>query len=234
VLVISSGVSARSAGETDIIPSSQLGQLTQLLDGFLMPGRAAATVPVAALIAGNASQVGTSLWSLGAGERLHASPRRQMWAALAGASLGAVVAFPIYLAVTRAYGLGTQTLPAPAALQWRAVAELAAERGSHLPQLASASLLAAALISFLLTLGARHRFGRFLPSPFALGIGLIIPGSYVVTLVFGTMISQVMQWTLGGSAKSRIPTWAAGAIVGESVVGVAAAVLSGLGLLHGN
>src|SRR5262249_14176581 len=98
VLVITSGVSARSAGETDIIPSSQLGQLTQLVDGLLAPGRAAATVPVAVVIAGNSSQVGTSLWSLGAGDRLHASPSRQMWAALAGCSLGAVFGFPIYRA----------------------------------------------------------------------------------------------------------------------------------------
>jgi putative OPT family oligopeptide transporter len=231
VLVITSGVSARSAGETDIIPSSQLGQLTQLVDGLLAPGRAAATVPVAVVIAGNSSQVGTSLWSLGAGDRLRASPSRQMWAALAGCSLGAVFGFPIYLAVTHAYGLGTATLPAPAALQWKAVAELAAEGGGHMPQMAAASLAAAALISFLLTLGARYPFGRFLPSPFALGIGLIIPGSFVVTLVCGTIISLLVKWTLKRSAASRIPTWAAGAIVGESVVGVAVALLSGLGVL---
>ena len=54
-----------------------------------------------------------------AGAQLKASARAQAWAQLLGALLGAVVSVPVYVVIVKAYGLGTESMPSPAALSVR-------------------------------------------------------------------------------------------------------------------
>jgi len=220
-------VCARAAGQTDILPAGEMGQVVQVsLGAGVGP---AANVAGGALAAGKSAQAGVALWSLRAGQILGASPTLQARAMLAGALLGAAVSLPAYHFLVRAHGVGTAALPAPMAVPWKAVAELVTGGGSGLP----AGALAAAALGFaagvaLEALGGRL---RFLPTPGALGMGFLAPAQYAATLCAGALLGAAWRRRAPVSAEAIGPSAAAGAIAGESIAGAAAAAATAAGLL---
>jgi uncharacterized oligopeptide transporter (OPT) family protein len=156
-----------------------------------------------------------------------ASPRAQVAAQLVGAVVGALVVVPIYVVVVKTYGLGTEALPAASVQSWKAMAE--AVQGGALPAHAAQAAGIGAAIGALLALGARTRFARFLPSPAAMGMAMLIPGSYAVTIFIGATIAMVARRVRPGLEESNVLTLAAGGMAGESIAGVVVAALSALG-----
>src|SRR5690606_10383058 len=116
------------------------------------------------VVAGAVAQTGVSLWSLKAGHLLGASPARQLRAQLLGVLVGAAVSVPAYLLLVKAYGLGSEALPVPTAHQFRAVAELATLGLSGLPPHAAQAMAIGFAVGAVLTLAARGRLERFVPS----------------------------------------------------------------------
>ncbi len=127
-------VCGRAAGQTDISPVSQMGQLAQVASGALFPSPASLNVAAGSVVAGAAAQTGVSLWLYKAGHLLRASAERQFQAQLLGVLVGALVGVPAYLlAGADAYGIGGEALPVPSAHQFRVLAELSAKGFSGLP-----------------------------------------------------------------------------------------------------
>jgi uncharacterized oligopeptide transporter (OPT) family protein len=224
-------VCARAAGQTDIAPAGEVGQVAQVAGGLLSRTSLVASAGMGAVVAGTASQAAVSLWSLKAGQELGASPRRQALGLLLGTTLGALLAVPAYLLLVRLHGIGTAVLPVPGALPWKAVAEAAAGGLAAVPPGAtSAAALAFAVGAFLEFLG-RTRLGRFLPAPGALGMGFIIPAHYAATIAVGALLSGIWRALGPDRASALLPVVGAGAIAGESIAGVAAAALAAAGQL---
>ncbi|WP_426757006.1 OPT/YSL family transporter [Myxococcus sp. Y35] len=223
-------VCARGAGQVDVSPVTQMGQVTQVIFGGLLPGAMAPNVAAGAVVSGAAAQTGVSMWSLKAGHLLGASPRRLLAAQLVGVLAGSVVGVPVYLLLTRIHGLGSEALPAPFAHQFRAVAEVAVRGLDGLPPHAALAACVAAGVGALLTLASRGRAARWLPLPVALGIGFILPAYYAVTLCVGALGLAVARWRWPAAAERNVSTLAAGAIAGESLAGVLIAALLALGL----
>jgi len=223
-------VCARGAGQVDVSPVTQMGQLTQVIFGALLPGAMAPNVAAGAVVSGAAAQTGVSMWSLKAGHLLGASPRRMLAAQLVGVLAGSVVGVPVYLLLSSAHGLGSEALPAPFAHQFRAVAEVAVRGLDGLPPHAALAAGVAVGVGALLTLASRGRAARWLPLPVALGIGFILPAYYAVTLCVGALGLAVARWRWPAAAERSVSTLAAGAIAGESLAGVLIAALLALGL----
>jgi OPT family oligopeptide transporter len=220
-------VCARAAGLTDISPVSHMGQLAQMASGALVGGGLAPNVAAGSVVAGAAAHTGVCMWALKAGHALGASPRRQLAAQLVGVGVGTGVAVPAYLLLSRAYTLGSALLPAPAARQFRVVAELSVKGLDGLPPHAGVAALVGFAVGVALTLLARGRLARWLPSPVAMGIGFIIPAFYSVTLCLGSLAVAVGQWRRPEATARYAPAVGAGAIAGESIMGVlVAAVLA--------
>jgi uncharacterized oligopeptide transporter (OPT) family protein len=218
-------VSARATGETDIGPVGAVGLLTQL--AFSAGG------PLTAMVAGwittgTSSQTAQTLWAFKAGHRLGASPRAQVGAQLLGALVGGVVVVPVYILIVKGYGIGTEAMPAASALSWRAMAE--AVSGALPPHgpLAGAIGLSVGTVLVLL---ARTRAARFLPSPSAIGLAMLIPASYSVTALGGALLVIVARKLRPELDESLALTAAAGGIAGESVMGVIVAALTWAGVL---
>jgi uncharacterized oligopeptide transporter (OPT) family protein len=221
-------VSSRAAGETDLAPVGQVGMLTQILfSGF---------GPILSILAGSVSmgtstQAAQTLWAFKAGQRLGGSPRAQLMAQLLGALIGAIVVVPVYVVIVKAYGLGTENLPAPSAISWRATAEAVRGGFASLPPHAALAAGLAVIVGVGLSLAARRPWGNVLPSPAAMGIAMVMPASLALAALVGAALAAVVKRARPSVDQESLTSLAAGGIAGESVMGVIIAILVVTGIL---
>jgi uncharacterized oligopeptide transporter (OPT) family protein len=165
------------------------------------------------------------------GHLLGSSPRALIAAQLLGCVIGISVAVPIYQVLTSAYQLGSAALPAPGPLSWKITAEAVTGGAAIMPRFAPlAAGIAAALGIFLALLG-RTRAERWLPSPAAIGVGLILPASYSVTIFVGGACIAMLQRRWPEPVVTYGAVVAGGALGGEALLGVAIAILRVSGAL---
>jgi uncharacterized oligopeptide transporter (OPT) family protein len=222
-------VSARATGETDLAPVGAVGTLTQLVFAGYGP---ILSILAGSISMGTSTQTAQTLWAFKAGQRVGGSPRAQVAAQLLGALLGALVVVPVYVVIVKAYGIGTEKLPAPSAISWRATA-IAVQGG--LATLPRHGLLAGGLglgTGILLSILGRARFGRFVPSPAAMGIAMLWPASLSVAALTGALAVYVLRRLRPSIDEAAVMSLAAGGIAGESVMGVAIAILVATGILQ--
>jgi uncharacterized oligopeptide transporter (OPT) family protein len=229
--ILLSSVCARATGETDIAPVTQMGQLTQLSVGLLSPSMAG-NVLSGAVVSGAAAQTAQTLWSLKAGALLGANQRSVIRAQLLGIAIGALVVVPAYALVSRAYGLGSTALPAPAAASWKGLAGLLQSGFKGLPPGALAAASGALLLGALLAFLDRKAPCRLLPSAVAMGVGFLAPASYGVTIGLGAVLLGAAKAVNARWAQTYGDAIASGTIAGESLMGVLIAVLLSLGVLN--
>jgi OPT family oligopeptide transporter len=226
-------VCARGAGQMDVAPVGQMGQVAQVASGTLFPGPSALNVAASSVVAGAVAHTGVSFWSLKSGHLLGAAPQRQMLAQMLGVLVGAVVAVPAYLLLVKTYGLGSEALPMPSAQQFKVVAELSTRGFSGLPPYAALAAGVGFGLGVVLTLAARGRVERFLPSPVAMGIGFILPAYFAVTIALGAALAALARRVRPQQVEQYLPAIGAGTIAGESLMGLAIAALKGFGLIQG-
>ena len=226
--VVLSGICARAAGETDIAPVGSLGTLTQLL--FAGAG-AKGSILAGAVVAGNATETAQAMWAFKAGHTLRASLRAQLSAQFLGALVGSVVVVPTYLLVTYAYPLGSERMPAIAAISWKATAEALTGSLGNLPPRALPAAAIAFAVGTALTLLQRVRPKWALPSVMALGIGMIAPVSLSTATVVGAGAVILARRRFPSLAEGECNAMAAGLLAGESITGVGIAALMALGLM---
>jgi putative OPT family oligopeptide transporter len=229
IALVLANVCARSAGETDLAPTGALGTLTQLTfaGNGVVPSLFAGSIT-----SGIGAQTSQMLWAFRTGNQLKASPRAQVWAQLLGSVVGALVAIPVYFVIVRAYGIGTEAMPAPAALSWKATAEAVRDGFATMPQHAPLGGAIGFGIGVLFASLSRGRWGRFIPSPAAMGMAALTPFSLSFSIWAGGMVSLVFnRLRPSAGSKATLMSVAAGGIAGESVMGVAIAFLIATGLL---
>ena len=225
-------VCVRTAGETDIAPLTAIGQLAQLLLGLLAPGRAAVNVACAQVPAGAGAQAAITVNVLKAGHLLGAPPGDQLRAQMLGAVVGVLIALPAYQLIKSAFGIGTEFLPAPGALGWKALAQVAETGTAALPRWAGLACAVAAAVGILLGLLERTRAARFTPSPVALAAAFLIPATTSVTIALGAVVWLLLSRRDPARAERFAASAAAGGIAGESLMVFAIGVLTAIGVLR--
>ncbi len=139
---------------------------------------------------------------------------------------------PVYIVLVKAYGIGTESLPAPSAVSVKATAEAMRGGLSTLPPYATLGAASASLVGSLLTLLSRTRLSRFCPSPAAMGIAMIMPPSLSVAGAGGRDGRPARACACGPAwTKTRSRPWPPAGLAGESVMGVVIAVLVLLGVV---
>ncbi len=223
-------VVGRVVGETGIPPIGATGKLSQLGFAVIAPGQVGTNLMTANVAGGAAGQCADLLNDFRAGSIVGATPRRQVAAQCVGVATGSVVGSLVYLALVPDPGamLLTAEWPAPAVATWKAVAEMLTGGLDALPSTALTAMLIAAGVGLLL--GAAdawlpERALQLVPSPSALGLAFVIPASTSLGLFYGAALAVL----LNRLTRLRVP-WivaaAAGLVAGESLVGVALALLS--------
>jgi uncharacterized oligopeptide transporter (OPT) family protein len=123
----------------------------------------------------------------------------------------------------------TDQWPAPAVATWKAVAEVMAEGIGALPAASLPAMIIAAVAGLVLSV-ADHwlppKLGRFVPSAPALGLAFVIPASISLAMCLGAILAAVAARVAPGWAARFVLAIAAGLVAGESLAGIAAAMMS--------
>lgn len=221
-------VAARATGESDITPMGAMGKITQLTYGVLIPQSTTANLMTAGITSGAAISCADLLNDLKSGYLLGADPRRQFLAQLSGifgGSVATVIGYFVLIPDATAL-LGTADsppqFPAPAAQAWRAVAELFRDGISNMHPMHRDAIVLGLVVGLVFTLleTALPKFRKWLPSATGVGLGLILPFQYPLSMLIGSVMAQVWTSRDPESSKRYLIPVSAGIIAGVSIVGV--------------
>jgi putative OPT family oligopeptide transporter len=219
-------IAVRAYGETDISPIGTMGHATQILFGGLAPGQMLTNVMTAGITAGCANTAVDMMQDLKAGHLLASTPRRQVYAQLIGVFVGAIVAVPVFNALVAAYGLGSEALPAPAAVLWSGMAKLLAQGFTSLPEYAGYAVAAGTVLGIALAALENGRWKKYVPSPMGIGIGIVVPAFFTITIFLGSLVGIGIGRLFPKWEEGPLLPVASGAIAGEAIVGVVIAALT--------
>ncbi|MBF0406498.1 MAG: OPT/YSL family transporter [Candidatus Riflebacteria bacterium] len=228
-------VACRATGESDITPTGAMGKITQLVFGILAPSNLITNLMTASVTAGAAGSSADLLTDLKSGYLLGANPRKQFIAQFVGIFAGTLVVVPaFYLLVPDASILGSDQWPAPSAQVWAAVAKLLANGLSSLHYTAQIGIVAGILIGIILTLVEIFmpaKIKRFIPSAMGIGLSMVVPFFNSLAMFIGAVIALILSSKKPEFAETYIVPVSSGIIAGESLIGIAVALLTATGIL---
>ncbi|MGB8930926.1 MAG: OPT/YSL family transporter [Anaeromyxobacteraceae bacterium] len=212
-------VGIRVLGETNWAPISAMANVMQAVFALLVPGH----VPInmigsgmSGTIAGNGEHL---MQDFRAGKVVGSSNRNLTLLQLVGVPVGALAVAIAYPAARARFGIGgAGGLTSPISVKWAGFAELLSRGFGALPSSAFAALLIALAVGLVLTLAENTRIRRWVPSPTAIGIGMLIPANAVVPMVLGGIVSTLWRRTDPRREQVYATPLAAGFITGEALV----------------
>ncbi len=224
-------VGLRVLGETNWGPISQLTNLMQTIFAGLAPGNLIANLGASGTMGTIATQSEAIMQDYKTGALIGSRPRYLTYAQLLAAPVGAAAVAWMYPLLKSTYGIGGDGLSSPISARIAGFAEVLSSGIAALPQYAIHFFALFALLGILLTLGEK-RFGRFLPSPTGLGIGMMVPGTVVFTMVLGSLLMSLWQRLDRRTAEKYAIPLASGLIAGEAIVAVVIPLLIALHVLN--
>lgn len=215
-------VATRVSGETDIAPLGAMGKVTQFCYAAISPGSAVTNLMAANVTAGAASHTSDLLTDLKSGYLLGAKPRQQFLAQLFGVAIGTLVCVPVYnILVPNASVLGDK-FAAPAAMVWKATAEVLAKGLSTLPPTAMMAAAIAIAFTVIWTLLEQlvPAWRRIPLSPTGVGLAFILPFSDSFAIFFGALVAWAFTAKYRELSDRYLVTISSGIIAGESIMAV--------------
>jgi OPT family oligopeptide transporter len=234
--VVMGFVAARVTGETDVTPTKALGPVTQLVYGVITPGNMAGNIMSANVTGGIGLHAADLLTTLKTGWLLGGHPRHQLYAQLFGVVGGALVIVPAFnVLIPDPSVLGGDEWPAPSCLVWSAVSEGLVNGLGGLKPMAGTGMAVGGILGVVLALAEKFmpkKLVAFLPSPSGLGISMVVPGSNAIAMFAGSAVAELLRRRFRAFAERYTVTVASGLIAGESLVGIAIAILVVMGVLQ--
>jgi len=221
-------VGIRVLGETNWAPISAMANVMQAVFAVLAPGHVQVNMVGSGMSGAVAANGEHLMQDYRAGKIVGSTNRNLTYLQLLGVPVGALAVAIAYPLVRDKYGVGGEGgLTSPISVKWAGFAELLARGFGTLPRSALVALALALVVGVILTLlESRPALARFVPSPPAIGMGMLIPAYAVVPMVIGGVVQAVWQrrWPRGEGVYC-IPL-ASGFITGEALVLLALAASS--------
>jgi len=219
-------VGIRVLGETNWAPISALANLMQAVFAAIKPGHIPINMVGSGMSGTVAGQGEHLMQCYRSGKIIGSNNRNLMIAQLVGIPIGAAAVALVYPALRQSYGFeGPQALTSPISVKWAGFAELLAKGFSTLPQGCLSALAIALVLGVVLTL-LEPRWPGWVPSPTAVGLGMLIPGYAVIPMVVGGIVQAI--WAKRSpktEAVYNIPI-ASGFIAGEAIVVLVIAIIA--------
>jgi uncharacterized oligopeptide transporter (OPT) family protein len=208
-------IGGRILGETNYAPITTLATVAQLIAMAVC-----SSMPNVALMASGlcAAMSGVG-WHLLQNQRA-AQHNRVAIDRVVPIQLGAVVVAAATVAVVypflrTTWGFGDGKLSSPISMKWLAFTEVLSTGGSALPHGALEATVVCAVAGVVLSIFESR--SAAVPSPTAVAMGLLIPGTVVLPMVLGAVLQHL--WTLlGQREKNDLHPLASGLIAGEALI----------------
>jgi len=222
-------VGLRVLGETNWGPISAMSNMMQAIFAFISPGNVPVNMSSSGLTGTIAVTSEALMQDFKAGQLLKSNPRSLTIAQLIAAPVGSIATAIIYPILRNKFGIGDQGLSAPISVKWAGFAELLTKGLKALPPGCLIALAVGVVVGIILTLLA-ERWEEMVPSPSAMGIGMLITPAVIITFVLGGVAQLIWSRVSPQTEKDyRIPL-ASGLIAGEALLAVVFAILAAIGV----
>jgi uncharacterized oligopeptide transporter (OPT) family protein len=222
-------VGLRVLGETNWGPISAMSNMMQAVFAFISPGNVPVNMSSSGLTGTIAVTSEALMQDFKAGQLVGSNPRNLTVAQLLAAPVGSIATAIVYPVLRDKFGIGPQGLSSPISVKWAGFAELLTKGLNALPPGCLVGLAIGIVLGIALTLLA-ERWAELVPSPSAIGIGMLIPASVLMTFILGGVGQFVWSRVSPTSEEQyRIPL-ASGLIAGEALLAVVLAILAAAGV----
>jgi uncharacterized oligopeptide transporter (OPT) family protein len=226
-------VGIRVLGETNWGPISALSNMMQGVFGVIAPGQILPNVASTCVTGSVASQSEGLMQDYKTGYMIGSTPRYLTYAQLIAVPIGALAVSYVYPMLRDTYGIGGDTgLQSPISQRFAGFATLLSQGLGALPHGAVEALFVGVVIGVVLTVLEGMKFRQWVPSPTGIGIGMLIPGSYIITMWIGGAIAELWRMAHRENYELHVTPLASGFIVGEAIVAVLIPILVAVKLLH--
>jgi uncharacterized oligopeptide transporter (OPT) family protein len=206
-----------------------MSNMMQAIFAFISPGNVPVNMSSSGLTGTVAVTSEALMQDFKAGQLLKSNPRSLTIAQLIAAPVGSIATAVVYPILRNKFGIGENGLSAPISVKWAGFAELLTRGLKALPPGCLIGLLIGVAVGILLTLLA-EKWGELIPSPSAMGIGMLITPAVIITFVFGGVAQLIWSRISPQTEKDfRIPL-ASGLIAGEAILAVVFAILAAFGV----
>jgi putative OPT family oligopeptide transporter len=222
-------VGLRVLGETNWGPISAMSNMMQAIFAFISPGNVPVNMSSSGLTGTVAVTSEALMQDFKAGQLIKSNPRNLTIAQLIAAPVGSLTTAVIYPLLRDRFGIGPQGLSSPISVKWAGFAELLTSGLKALPPGCLVGLAIGVTVGIILTLLA-EKYADAVPSPSAIGIGMLIPAAVLMTFITGG-IAQLAWSKISRKSEEdyRIPL-ASGLIAGEAILAVVQAILAAAGV----
>jgi uncharacterized oligopeptide transporter (OPT) family protein len=221
-------VGLRVLGETNWGPISAMSNMMQAIFAFISPGNVPVNMSSSGLTGTIAVTSEALMQDFKAGQLIGSNSRSLTIAQLIAAPVGSMATALIYPLLRNKFGIGPQGLSSPISVKWAGFAELLTQGFKALPPGCLVGLLVGIGVGILLTLLA-EKYASYVPSPSAMGIGMLLPAAVLITFVLGGIAQLIWSRTSARTESDfRIPL-ASGLIAGEALLAVVQAILAAVG-----
>jgi putative OPT family oligopeptide transporter len=222
-------VGLRVLGETNWGPISAMSNMMQAIFAFISPGNVPVNMSSSGLTGTVAVTSEALMQDFKAGQLLGSNPRSLTIAQLIAAPVGSIATAVVYPVLRNKFGIGATGLSSPISVKWASFAELLTQGFKALPPGCLVGLIIGIAVGVLLTILA-ERWGEYVPSPSAMGIGMLITAAVLLTFILGGVAQLIWAKAHPESEKAyRIPL-ASGLICGEAIIAVVLAILAAAGV----
>lgn len=191
MVFIFSLIATNSTALTGITPTGALGKLTQLSFGVLAPKNITTNIMTAGITAEVSSNTANLLMDIKPGYMLGGKPRHQAIGHVIGGVAGLVLSVPVwYLVLVHGdIGIyGTEKMPVPSALTWKAVAEVLMKGLDFLHPTAKLAVIVGAIVGLVIEIAKQITKNRFPLSAVGLGLSFVLNFGDIWTMFLGSFI----------------------------------------------
>ena len=230
-------VGLRVFGETNWGPISAMSNMMQAVFGLLAPGHVMANMVASGVTGTIASESEGLMQAYRTGEMLGSKPRYLTYVQLLAVPVGAAAVALVYPLLRDTYGIGGENgLQSPISQKWAGFATLLSKGLSALPAGAIPALGIAVVLGILFTVIEGTKWRKWCPSPTGVGIGMLVPGSAIVTMFLGAVVAALWPKSKDNQSSDgenrTLTALASGFIAGEAIVAVIVPILVALGIVH--
>jgi putative OPT family oligopeptide transporter len=225
-------VSLRVLGETNWGPISTMGNMMQAIFALIAPGHMTANMTASGMTGSIAAGSEGLMQNYKTGKLIGSSNRLLTYAQLLAIPIGAAAVTVVYPMLAQRYGVGGDHggLSAPTAVKWAGFAEIMSKGWDALPRGCFTAFVIAFVLGIVLTV-LEQRWKKIIPSPSAVGLGMLLPGAATLMMTVGGIIEWAWRKRAPKNGEALIAPLSSGFIAGEAICAVIIPVLITLGLL---